>query len=672
MPRSPLLQAERDPQKAAAMPLPPYEGDAEACPSNCTHAASFGANVGYRKEFGFLSSFCSSFALMSYVTGITGTFALGYNVGGPVMVWSNWILTATMNLAVAMCLAEISSAMPVAGGPYYWCLELTDHKPEFAILGWINGWLNVLGQFATTAFAADILASHIASMFLLGDGHVFTSMEMLLAYAVILLAAASLSSVSTRGLKVILLTSGAFLFMAGVGVSITLLVVAPTLQPTSWAVRQYDANDMGETGLPNLPYMFLIGCLMGQATFIGYEAPAQFAEETRNAARNVPWAIVLSVVATAFCGGLHLAALLFSVQDVASWEADSENNFYVAQVYHDVFKARFGSATGGIILLVIPAVAMLNCMVVSLSTNARVLRAMAQARGVPLSRVFQALSVVTKTPINAVWAMAALAFLLGLPLLYSSTVFSAIASISSLGLYVSYGVPILLRICKGQAFEHGPFSLGRWYLPIGITALAWVVVSTVAFMLPTAYPIDFANFNYAPISVAVAVAIICLAWYLPRYGARGAFLEGSRSLYATPSAMVLLGDRTNRFSMESVKSVDYKKQEQLLESAAAAAAAKKLTLLDLIEDQGAKAGAPAPGMHLTRQRAAHEQFQKKIAATRASLDANRIAAAMATGQNATALEETGGKAPLRTRAGRPPSGPTLQKVCPERGSHEQG
>ena len=46
----------------------------------------------------------------------------------------------------------------------------------------------------------------------------------------------------------------------------------------------------------------------------GYEAPAQFAEETKDAARNVPWAIVLSVVATALCGGFHLAALLFSVQ----------------------------------------------------------------------------------------------------------------------------------------------------------------------------------------------------------------------------------------------------------------------------------------------------------------------------------------------------------------------
>ena len=62
-------------------------------------------------------------------------------------------------------------------------MELTDNDPHWAILGWVTGWLNVLGQFATTAFAADILAAHIASMFLIGNGHVFSNVEMLLAYA---------------------------------------------------------------------------------------------------------------------------------------------------------------------------------------------------------------------------------------------------------------------------------------------------------------------------------------------------------------------------------------------------------------------------------------------------------------------------------------------------------
>ena len=92
---------------------------------------------------------------------------------------------------------------------------------------------------------------------------------MLPVLAVILLVAASLGSVSTRGLRVILLFSGAFLVVAGVGVSITLLAVAPTLQPASWAVQTYNSADLHESGLPNTLYMFLIGTLMGQATFIG-------------------------------------------------------------------------------------------------------------------------------------------------------------------------------------------------------------------------------------------------------------------------------------------------------------------------------------------------------------------------------------------------------------------
>lgn len=87
--------------------------------------------------------------------------------------------------------------------------------------------------------------------------------------AVVLVMAGCLSSVSTRGAKWHALFSGAFLLVAGVGVSIALLVVAPTIQPTSWAVQCYDADDVHDNNLPNLAYMYLIGMLMGQATFIG-------------------------------------------------------------------------------------------------------------------------------------------------------------------------------------------------------------------------------------------------------------------------------------------------------------------------------------------------------------------------------------------------------------------
>ncbi len=61
----------------------------------------------------------------------------------------------------------------------------------------------------------------------------------------------------------------------------------------------------------------------------------------------------------------------------------------------------------------------------------------ARDKGVPLHGVWSALNTYTETPVNAVWAMAALAFLLGLPMLYSLSVFNALVSISSIGLYVS-------------------------------------------------------------------------------------------------------------------------------------------------------------------------------------------------------------------------------------------
>ena len=63
--------------------------------------------------------------------------------------------------------------------------------------------------------------------------------------------------------------------------------------------------------------------------------------------------------------------------------------------------------------------------------------AFARDGGVPYSRVWSAVSNCTGTPVSAVWAMSALAFLLGLPMLYSLEVFQALISVSSVGLYTS-------------------------------------------------------------------------------------------------------------------------------------------------------------------------------------------------------------------------------------------
>lgn len=56
---------------------------------------------------------------------------------------------------------------------------------------------------------------------------------------------------------------------------------------------------------------------------------------------------------------------------------------------------------------------------------------------------------------------------------------------SVIGLYTSYATPIFLRITSGRnKLVPGPFSLGKWYLPVGIVAVSWVAFIIILLLFP--------------------------------------------------------------------------------------------------------------------------------------------------------------------------------------------
>ncbi|KAK9902713.1 hypothetical protein WJX75_003543 [Coccomyxa subellipsoidea] len=532
-----------------------------------------------RREFGFLTSTCSSLGLMAFSSGLTGFFAIAYMSGGPVSVVWGWIVVAIMNIVVALSMAEIVSEYPIAGGPYFWCLELLNNDPKYLLIGWCTGWMNVLGQFALTAFNALLLARHVATMWLLLNDHVFAPLETLLVYAIVLLLAGFVSTTSTRGMQRFALAAGVFLVCSGVVIVVVLPVVAPTHQTAAFVFTRFDTEDKAVTGVPNVAYLFLVGMLTAQGTFIGYEAPAQFAEETKRSDATVPRAIVVSVIANAVLGFCYLMAVLFSIQGVGVSLDGEANGYLVGQIFYDCFMARFGSGAGAVVLLAIPMITTFNATVLSLATNARMLWAFARDGGVPLSRVWSAVHGCTGTPVNAVWAMSALAFLLGLPMLYSLDVFQALASINSVGLYTSYAVPILLRMLRRGSFQAGPFQLGRWQLPVNLAAISWVVTSTVSFIIPCSYPVSFSIFNWTPVTVGAALLLVLAAWFVPRCGASH-WYHGKASMLDDAS-MVGTG-----FSSGGTK-------EPVLD---ASGHMPKLTLVDLLEFTKEKEGTSLAGV----------------------------------------------------------------------------
>lgn len=107
-----------------------------------------------------------------------------------------------------------------------------------------------------------------------------------------------------------------------------------------------------------------------------------------------------------------------------------------------------------------------------------------------------------------------LSFLLALPSLGSSVAFSAATSIATIGLYISYGLPILIGLIYPSNFRKGPFNLGAASKPVAVVAVLWIGFISIVFCLPTANPVDKESLNYTVVAVGIVAVWALGSWAL--------------------------------------------------------------------------------------------------------------------------------------------------------------
>ena len=161
-----------------------------------------------------------------------------------------------------------------------------------------------------------------------------------------------------------------------------------------------------------------------------------------------------------------------------------------------------------------------------------------------------------RSPTRAVWLAALLSFCLALPSLGSSVAFSAATSIATIGLYISYGLPILIGLICHDSFNamKGPFNLRALSRPIATVACLWIGFITVVFGLPTLNTVTSQTLNYT----VVAVGILTL-------GAVGSWVLWAHRWFTGPSlevaeAMRLGVDITEPGALEERKELENKKR----------------------------------------------------------------------------------------------------------------
>ncbi|KAI7839985.1 hypothetical protein COHA_006306 [Chlorella ohadii] len=472
-------------------------------------------SMGYKQELkrslsGF-QNFAISFTVVSVLTGLTGLYGLGMTYGGPVAVIWGWPLVSFFTLCVALSMAEICSAYPTSGALYFWAAKLAGARWA-PLASWVTGWFNLLGQWAVTAGIDFTLASFLSTIILCGTGGangggwVATQPQLLGIYAATLVCHGLLNTFANsilgflNGISVIWHVVGTFSFM------IALLAVAPSHQSAKYVFTEFSKPDVG---IGSSALIFMLGLLMSAFTLTGYDASAHLTEETRSASKSGPRGIIMTVVVSFIVGWMYLLSLTFSIQDPANlFSSDSVTGgtYATAQVIWDAFAARYGDGKRSIALMVVPLVGQFFCGMASVTSNSRMLYAFSRDGAVPGHRWWHHLNPRTKTPVNAVWLSVLIAFILGLPVLDSTMVFTAVTSIATVGLYISYVIPSFLRITiYRKSFQRGPFHLGFLSIPIGMIAVTWVIFLTVIFVLPTAYPVTKENLNYAGVAVAVVL-----------------------------------------------------------------------------------------------------------------------------------------------------------------------
>ncbi|MFF7763959.1 amino acid permease [Streptomyces griseorubiginosus] len=446
---------------------------------------------------GTFGNFAISFSVICILAGGMSLFGYGLGHGGPAVMLGSWIVIGFMTLLVGLSLADVVSAYPTSGGPYFMADKLGGPR-----WGWMTGWLNLLGLLGAIAGIDYGAATFIGAFAQLQWNIAPTRATTMAVFTVILLLHGLLNVCGVR-LVTVLNSISVWWQLAGVAVIVGALALAPAQHQSAAFVFTHFHNDSGFT---SPLYVCLIGALLAGYTFCGYDASCHIAEETTQAQTSAPRGIVHAITLSWIAGFILLAGMLFALQDYTATQ-NSPTGVPPAQIFLDVL----GTA-GAKALLLIVIVAMLLCGNAETAAASRMIYAFSRSRALPRWQLFRNVSHRTKTPVPAVWLAVILPFLLALPALWSPAAYGAVTAINAVGMIPTYGIPVYLALRKGNHYIPGPWTLGRWRRPIGVIAVAYVTVITVIFCLPQTAPLTPDTFNYAGLTLALALLLAWLTW----------------------------------------------------------------------------------------------------------------------------------------------------------------
>jgi amino acid transporter len=488
-------------------------------------------SLGYKQELlrkmsGF-SNFAISMSIICILAGGVTSFHQGLSSVGGAAFGLGWPLVCLFSLAVAATMGQVASSFPTSGGLYHWASILGGRG-----WGWTTAWLNLLGLVAALSAinlgALRFTVDNVGPLVGLRPTSWTPAAQTAVAIVGVFAICASQALINHLGIRLTTrLTdfSGYWILAVALVLTVGMLVFAPALHPEWLVTFENFGGARGGHVWPatsSIGLLFALSFLLPAYTITGFDASANTAEETVNAAVGVPRGIVSAVAVSGLAGWVMLCAVVMAIPDLHQAAAMGPSSFgWVLGSVLPRGLARF--------IYVGIAVAQYLCGLAAVTSASRLAYAFARDGLLPLSDRLKVVSERYRTPTFAIWTVA-----LGAALATVYTpVYEIMAAAAAILLYISYVLPTALGlVAYGRRWTvMGPWDLGRWYRPLAaLSVLGCVALVAIGVQPP--------NEKTAWI-VGGALLALALFWF---GGARRRFAGPPEALLAhasrgdTPSA----------------------------------------------------------------------------------------------------------------------------------------
>ena len=383
-------------------------------------------------------------------------------------VWISFLAASVVASFTGLSYAELSSFIPKAGGEYYYA-----GRAFGPCLAFLVTWLLLLGIAVCAATVAIGFAGYLNA--LVGTGEIWTASLLIVATAALLV----------YGIKQSAWVAGFCTAMELLGLGIIIVVGLPRMGTIDYL---FETAAGGKTG------MFAAAALVFFA-YIGFEEIVQLAEETRDAPKNIPRAVLLSIAITTL---LYVVVALSAIS-VLGWQKLGASKSPLA----DVAAVALGHRAF-VVLSIIALFSTGNTVLILLMSAARLLYGMAEDGSLPrkLAKIHQSRqSPYVATLVVAAMAVAMIVTLRNIAIVANVTNFSLLSTFVIINAAV-----VVLRYREPNA--HRPFrvpgSFGR--LPV-IPVLG--ILSSLFLLL-------FVGWRAALVGIALGVVGLML-YQIPRW-----------------------------------------------------------------------------------------------------------------------------------------------------------